>query len=222
MTPLYRGDAVECSCCGARWRKFGPLASRPNRICWTCGSLERHRQIALLFRERPDMLHPDMRVLHIAPEPAVRRLVPAGAEYVAGDLEPGPGQVKVDVTAMDFADQSIDALLCNHVMEHVPEDRAAMREIHRVLKPGGWGIVMTPITVERTDEDPSVTDPKERLRRWGQHDHVRRYGWDYTDRLREAGLEVEIVRTEDPDTVRRYQLRNTQGFVEPLFLARRI
>jgi SAM-dependent methyltransferase len=189
-------------------------------MCWSCGSLERHREIGVLFRRRP-MLSAGMSVLHIAPEPAIRKLLPKNAEYTAGDLEPGPGQLRIDVTSMQFADDSFDVLFCNHVMEHVPNDRAAMREFRRVLRPGGWGTVMTPIVTETTDEDPSVTDPGERLRRFGQRDHVRRYGWDYVDRLEEAGFEVDVIRDFSGEEAQRHGLTNLEGFVEPLFLIRK-
>ena len=92
-----------------------------------------------------------------------------------------------------------------------------------MLAPGGRALVMTPISVETTIEDPTVTDPDERLRRFGQSDHVHRYGWDYLDRLRDAGFSTEVVRLENdlpPEAIDRYQLRNHQGSVEPLFLIR--
>jgi predicted SAM-dependent methyltransferase len=86
---------------------------------------------------------------------------------------------------------------CSHVLEHVPDDRKALREFHRVLKRDGWAIILVPITVSRTIEDPHETDPKERLRRFGQDDHVRRYGPDFLDRLRAAGFKVKVVRVAD-------------------------
>src|SRR5205823_10364596 len=105
--------------------------------------------------------------------------------------------VAMDITAIQFPDESFDVIYCSHVLEHVPDDRRAMREFHRVLKTGGWAILLVPITAERTVEDPSVLDPAERLRLFGQEDHVRRYGPDYTDRLREAGFEVAEVAVTD-------------------------
>ena len=164
-----------------------------------------------------------MDLLHIAPEPAVRRTLPEGINYVTGGLEPKLSDFRVDITGMPFEDGTFDALICNHVMEHVPDDRAAFREFRRVLRPGGWGIVMTPISRDRqvTDEDPSVTDPEERERRWGQWDHVRQYGWDYIDRLKAAGLEVEVIDEYSPADVERYRLINPWGDIEPLFLISR-
>jgi ubiquinone/menaquinone biosynthesis C-methylase UbiE len=129
----------------------------------------------------------------------------------------------VDVTDIDFPDASFDAIFCNHVLEHVPDDRLALREIRRVLRPGGWASLLVP-DVDRpvTDEDPTVTDPHERLRRFGQRDHVRRYGYDYVDRLREAGFVPEVVKMDDvlpDDQLERMRLVKF-GNVEPLFICR--
>ncbi len=162
-----------------------------------------------------------MSILHIAPEAAVRRLLPTDADYVGGDLHARGSLARVDVTDIDFESERFDAVICNHVLEHVLDDRAAMSELHRVLRRDGWGILMTPILREVTDEDPTITDPAERARRWGQGDHVRRYGLDYNDRLQDVGFEVEIVDRYPPGQVKRHMLLNNQGFVEPLMLVRR-
>ena len=148
---FLRGDTVQCPGCGHTYRRF---FSALNDQCWWCGSLPRHRQIALLLDARPGLLWPGMSILHIAAEASVRPLLPPTADYVAGDLDPRDDMVRVDVTDMDFESERFDAVICNHVMEHVPDDRAAMSEVHRVLKRGGWGILMTPILREVTDEDP--------------------------------------------------------------------
>jgi SAM-dependent methyltransferase len=103
------------------------------------------------------------------------------------------------VQRLPFRDGAFDALLCHHVLEHVPDDRAAMRELRRVLRPGGWAILQSPIRsrLEATLEDPAVTDPRERERLFGQRDHLRQYGRDYADRLRAAGFEVRAERFFD-------------------------
>jgi ubiquinone/menaquinone biosynthesis C-methylase UbiE len=103
----------------------------------------------------------------------------------------------MDVTDIQSPDDSFDIVYCSHVLEHVDDDRRAMRELCRVLRPDGWAILMVPITTDRTVEDPSISDPQERLRLFGQKDHVRRYGPDFVDRLREAGFAVETIRPDD-------------------------
>jgi SAM-dependent methyltransferase len=139
------------------------------------------------------------KMLHVAPEPCFesrfkKRL---GDSYITADLFSPNAMVKMDITNIQFPEQSFDVIYCSHVMEHVLEDRQAMREFHRVLKKDGWAILNVPITSERTYEDPSIVEPADRLRAFGQKNHVRRYGPDYVDRLREAGFTVEDTMVGD-------------------------
>jgi ubiquinone/menaquinone biosynthesis C-methylase UbiE len=119
-----------------------------------------------------------------------------GAGYMTADLM-RPADMKIDITDIQLPENSFDIVYCSHVLEHVPDDRRAMREICRVLKPNGWAILMVPITAEKTVEDPSITDPHERLRLFGQDDHVRAYGPDFVERLEEAGFDVTVTRADD-------------------------
>ena len=102
---------------------------------------------------------------------------------------------KMDITQIDYPDNTFDCILCNHVLEHVPNDLKAMQEIERVLKPGGWAILQVPIAFDLDDtlEDPSITEEEDRYRVFGQRDHVRLYGSDYKHRLEQAGLKVKLV-----------------------------
>jgi SAM-dependent methyltransferase len=115
--------------------------------------------------------------------------------YVTADLRSDEVDVNLDVGRLPFVSAVFDAILCNHVLEHVPDDRSALRELRRVLRPGGWAILQVPVALalRQTLEDPSVTSASERLRRFGQEDHVRLYGPDYPDRIREAGLHVRPI-----------------------------
>lgn len=200
---------LECPVCGHRAPQFktaGAVVKRPNAICPACGAFERHRLIAWHFARR-GLLRAGLRVLEVAPTPCLQRLVTgAGGEIVAIDTTPYHGAIQMDIEHMTFGDASFDAILCIHVLEHVADDRRAMRELFRVLKPGGWAVLMVPIreSMPATDEDPNVTDPTERLRRFGQADHVRYYGADYADRLRAAGFRVEITAPDDPEVIRRH------------------
>lgn len=193
----WAGEARWCPVCERPAGKFGVFGSRrrQNARCPWCQSLERHRFAWLLLTGRSDLLDGrPKRVLHFAPERALepRFRERLGEGYVTADLLDPKADMQLDITAMPLPDEGFDMIYCSHVLEHVVEDRKAMREMWRVLKPGGWALVSVPMMAERTIEDPSVTDPEERTRVFGQADHVRIYGRDFIDRLREAGFEVEI------------------------------
>jgi SAM-dependent methyltransferase len=105
--------------------------------------------------------------------------------------------VKMDITNIQYPAKTFDVILCSHVLEHVIDDKGAIREIFRVLKDNGWAILLVPISSDRTFENPSISSPADRIKIFGQQDHVRRYGPDYVDRLREAGFNVEIFKVND-------------------------
>jgi ubiquinone/menaquinone biosynthesis C-methylase UbiE len=155
-------------------------------------------------------------MLCVAPEPWLdsrfKRLF--GEGYLSADLQNPNAMIKMDITDIRFPDRSFDVIYCSHVFEHVPDDRKAMREICRVLTDDGWAILLVPITGERTYEDPSIVSPSERLKAFGQEDHVRRYGTDYVDRLRESGFRVAVVRPQeflDDASIERMGLRMNAG-----------
>lgn len=210
-----RGNRFECPCCGGKFRALLPagLAHRPNARCPRCGSLERHRLIWLYLQKKTDLFAIPYKVLDVAPEEILQRklrVIP-NLDYLSIDLASPLAMKKMDITKLELPDASYDVIFCNHVFEHIPDDRAAMRELRRVLKPGGWAILQTPIDLQRavTDEDPSITDPQELLRRFGQADHVRMYGRDFFDRLKDSGWKVSRERFIDSltkDEVARYAL----------------
>ena len=105
--------------------------------------------------------------------------------------------VKMDITDIQYAHETFDVIYCSHVLEHVEDDRRAISEFHRILKRDGWAILLVPVANETTYEDPSIIDPAERLKHFGEVDHVRRYGRDYVDRLRDAGFGVEVTQVSD-------------------------
>lgn len=173
-------------------------ARRPNARCPRCGSLERHRLIWLYLQRKTDLFAMPHRVLDVAPEEMLQRKLQAmpNLDYLSVDLESPLAMRRMDITRLDLPDASFDVIFCNHVFEHIPDDRAAMRELRRVLRPNGWAILQTPVDMNRatTDEDASISDPQERLRRFGQLDHVRVYGRDFFQRLEDSGWRV----TADP------------------------
>jgi SAM-dependent methyltransferase len=195
---FYRGNAVTCPICQSSFRTFlpyGRLNPRPNALCPNCLSLERHRLMWLYLKERTPFFTRKLKVLHIAPEGCfINRFENLhGAGYITADIESPLAKVKMDIHQIPFDDNSFDAVLCNHVLEHVRDDIHAMREIHRVLKPSGFSILQVPFfnpVPEKTFHDDSITDPREREKVFGQNDHVRKYGLDYPERLRQAGLDA--------------------------------
>jgi SAM-dependent methyltransferase len=197
----HRGARVECPVCGSRFDRFKDDWNRPDALCWRCGSHERHRAQWLLLTQRPPLLASASRLLHFAPEYCLRRrLVEVakqdGFEYVTADFDPEGVDLRLDITQLALADASFDAVMCSHVLEHVPDDAAAMRELRRVTRPGGWCLVMVPLDVNRqhTSEDPTIVSEEARLEAFWQPDHVRLYAPDIEQRLGGAGFEVEVIR----------------------------
>ena len=192
------GSDVECAICQKRYKRFlpyGRLRSRPNALCPNCLSLERHRLIWLYLKEKTDFFNKDLSVLHIAPEHCFMKAFERqhGARYITADIESPLAKVKMDIHEMPFQENQFDVVLCNHVLEHVRDDIKAMQEVKRVLKPGGWAILLVPFfnpVGDTTFEDNSLTNTREREKIFGQSDHVRKYGKDYPERIKRAGLEV--------------------------------
>jgi SAM-dependent methyltransferase len=183
--------------------------------------MERHRLLWLYLQRHTDLHAKSHRVLHMAPERSVQRLLRQlpNVEYVGADLASPLAEVHCDIQALPFADRSFDVVICNHVLEHIPDDRRAMAELVRVMAPGGWAVLMCPIARDRatTLVDPSVRTPADAMRVYGQEDHVRLYGADYRDRLEAAGFTVGVERFLDelaPEVIRRHRLRRRDDLFE--------
>ncbi len=193
----YRGDKLEDPISGKTYRKFlpyGRLVSRPNALCPGSLSLERHRLLWLFLQQKTDFFTSKKKMLHVAPEQCFIDLFrkQKNLDYTTGDLFSPLADVKMDIHDIPFEENTFDVLFCNHVMEHVTDDLQCMKEVYRVIKPGGFAILQVPLNYERatTYEDASITDPKEREKAFGQDDHVREYGLDYGTILRKAGFTV--------------------------------
>lgn len=171
---------------------YGYQNPRPNALSPGTFSLERHRLLWCYLKENTTIFNHPMRLLHVAPEQAFydRFKKLKNLDYVTTDLKSPLAQVKADLCNLPFKSNSFDFILCNHVFEHIPNDQMAMKELFRVLKPGGNMIAQVPMdqNADKTIEDLSITDPKERAKLYGQYDHVRLYGMDYFDRLEAAGF----------------------------------
>ena len=207
--PLYLGNRYQCNLCGTSFRSMVPGGSlekvcselqiinmgyQPNMICPRCGAIDRWRLLWHFIQTHTDLLTMPCRLLQIAPEAQLQSLFRTypTIKHLSIDKDNPLAMQKMDITRLDLDDQTFDAVICSHVLEHIPDDLCAMREIFRVLKPGGWAILQVPLSpvLNSTFEDPAIQSPEDRTRCYGQSDHVRIYGLDYQDRLRKAGFAI--------------------------------
>ncbi len=196
---IYAGNKMQCPVCGKKARKFMPygIVKRPNTLCPNCFSLERHRLMWLYLERETNLFLGKPKLLHVAPEKCFIKYLEKqlGDNYITADLDSPLAKVKMDIMDIPFPDGEFGVIFCNHVLEHVGDDLRAMREFYRVMKPGGWGIMLVPINLRRetTYEDPSITTREGRTAAFGQWDHLREYGLDYPERLGRAGFHVEAI-----------------------------
>lgn len=211
-----QGDRFTDPIDGKSFSKFLPYGyedQRENVLSPSTLSLERHRLLWLYLKEETDFFTAPHKVLHFAPEQAFytrfRNL--KNLDYTTTDLNSPLADVKADICNLPFEADSFDFILCNHVLEHIPDDTKAMQELYRILRPGGTAILQIPqdLSREETFEDDSISDPKERAKIFGQYDHVRVYGRDYFKKLRQVGFtveEVDYTKRLPPDLLEKYRL----------------
>ncbi|MFL2628335.1 MAG: class I SAM-dependent methyltransferase [Candidatus Marisimplicoccus sp.] len=181
----------------SKFLSYGYGKLRKNALSPGTLSLERHRLLWLYLNNSTNLLKSKIRVLHIAPEQIFYRKFKKNIywDYTTFDLKSPIADIKGNITNMIFNDATFDLIICNHVLEHIVDDRAAMREIYRVLKKDGIGILQVPIdkSLEETYEDNTIVSKKQRDKHFGQYDHVRVYGVDYKDRLENTGFIVNLL-----------------------------
>lgn len=198
---LFSGDERLCPLCGKNYKKFGKggVEKREDSQCMNCGSLERHRFLWLfLERETRTKSSKNISTLHIAPEECLEKhLRKYSREYITSDIEGKNVDIKIDIRNIPFEDETYDLILCSHVLEHVDDDRKALREFLRILKKDGTALILIPVEREKTYEDFTITDPEERLKIFGQKDHVRIYGEDFIERVKETGFLVSSFQPKD-------------------------
>lgn len=197
----YKGSNFIDPIDGSRYRKFLPYGYgnnfRPNALCPGTLSLERHRLLWLYLERKTNFLEQALKVLHVAPEQVFYRKFKQFKhwDYTTTDLYSPLADVVADICDLPFQDDQYDLILCNHVLEHIPNDRKAMSELYRVLKKGGTLIAQVPLEEgrEKTFEDDSITDADERTKAFGQYDHMRVYGKDYYQKFNFVGFSAEGI-----------------------------
>ena len=201
---FYKGNRFTDPIDNKSYRKFLPYGyehQRDNVLAPGTLSLERHRLLWLYLKNETSFFKNTLRVLHIAPEQAFYKRFKKlkNIYYTTTDLHSPLADVKADICNLPFQNNTFDVVLCNHVLEHIEDDTKAMQELYRVMKPGGMGVFQIPqdLSREKTFEDNSITDPKERAKIFGQYDHVRIYGRDYFEKLRRIGFIVKEVNYTD-------------------------
>ena len=224
MALFLKGNRYEDPIDSKTFRKFLPYGygtPRENVLSPSTLSLERHRLLWLWLQRETDFFSKPSKLLHFAPEQAFYKRFKKMKHftYTTTDLNSPLADVKADICDLPFGENEYDIILCNHVLEHIPDDTKAMQELYRVLKPGGMAILQIPQDLNRevTFEDNTITDRDERAKIFGQYDHVRVYGRDYFNKLRDIGFtveEVDYTTLLSPQEVDRYRL--AQGEILPV------
>ena len=213
---FLRGNTYTDPIDGKSYRRFLPYGYakvRENVLAPGTLSLERHRLFWLYLKNETTFFSAPLRVLHFAPEQAfVQKFKKQkNLTYTTTDLNSPIADVKADICDLPFKDNSFDFIICNHVLEHIPDDTKAMQELYRVLAPAGTAVVQVPYDAKReiTFEDNTITDQSERTRIFGQYDHLRVYGMDYFKKLSSIGFDVSALDYTSgisSDDIERYRL----------------
>ena len=208
LTPLlrvlFKGNKFIDPIDGSSYSKFlsyGYRSIRKNALCPGTLSLERHRLLWLYLDNETNILKSNLKVLHVAPEQIFFKKFKKFNHwnYLTFDINSPIADIKGDLKSMKFKDESFDLVICNHVLEHIEDDKMALEEIYRVLNINGIAILQVPINVnrEKTFEDSKITSQYDREKYFGQYDHVREYGIDYKERIEQVGFQVEMINYSD-------------------------
>ena len=181
----------------SKFLSYGYKTVRKNALCPGTLSLERHRLLWLYLDRETNFLSSNLKVLHVAPEQVFYKKFKKlkNWEYFTFDLNSPIADIKGDLISTKFKDEYFDLIICNHVLEHIEDDKSALDEMYRILKYNGISILQVPINVKRenTFEDLSIKSKIQREKYFGQYDHVREYGLDFKDRVEQAGFKVEMI-----------------------------
>ena len=216
------GNKNFCPICDSQLPTFlpGGVNLREDAMCPKCKSLERNRAVYLYLKEKTNILDKKIKMLHFAPEVVMVEIFSEmeNIEYLPVDINPDMMYVKekMDIQDIKYEDNTFDLIYCSHVLEHVPDDKKAMEELYRVLKPGGNAIIQVPINpnYKETYEDPSFNTPELRLKHYGQSDHVRYYGLDFKEKLENIGFKVSdnFIIDMDEKSAKKYGITNEKLF----------
>ena len=194
---LFTGSKYQCPVCGFHARKFLSVHNGESSLCPRCGSIERKRLLWLyLLNEIKITERTNFKVLHFSPSSALFRKLKAlkNIEYVPAGFDNPLIKNHFDITSLPLSENYFDLIICYHVLEHVADDKKAMRELFRVLKKGGITLLQVPYSENETVEDSAITNPDERKKSFGQEDHVRYYGkTDLKQRLETCGFVVQEI-----------------------------
>jgi SAM-dependent methyltransferase len=218
---FFVGNKYVCPCCGWKLRAFThggtSLRVRPLGYCPRCNSKARHRRWWLFLQQKTNLFIDHIHLFHASPNYCLSRRFSTlpNIDYVGVDHNNHRNIcIKMYLPATPILSETFDAIICMHVLEHIQEDRKAIHELYRILKPGGWAGISVPIRLDqKTYEDPTITSPKERERAFGETVHVRYYGYDLVDRLEEAGFRVKMDPGKEVDQLSRqkYGLRDDEN-----------
>lgn len=235
---IFKGTRYKCPFCNLSLKKLLPTGYdfpvlyknkviggglRDNALCPVCGSSDRER-LAYLYLKKLNIDQYKSDLLHIAPEPNIKKFLAqqSNINYTTADISGVDVMMPMDITDIQYPDNHFDAIICNHVLEHIPDDDLAMRELQRVLKPKGWAILQVPfsLVLQHTYEDSTVSTDAEREHKFGQNDHVRIYSKDdYVKKLQKAGFKLELFEWwQEVDKYGKYALLQD----EVLFLAKKV
>ncbi len=196
---FWSGKSNLCPCCGRYLRKFTSygLKMRKSACCPICGSLERHRLLIIFLKLKTTFFSRNIKLLHFSPKINLIHLFMkySNIRYISSDLHPSNVLIRNNITKLSFRDNVFDVIICSHVLEHIKNDYSALKELYRVLKTKGWGIIQIPIDMERekTYENQKILKPKDRLLHFGHEDHVRIYGLDFKKKVEEVGFHIRFI-----------------------------
>ena len=207
----FKGDKVYCPCCNRKFSGFQTFTFDPKYrnpdffkenldvVCPYCRSFPRHR-IACNYLDKNNILPKNSISFHFAVPYAYELWFKRNnRKFISGDLFDKTADMKVDILDTPFEDNKFDMISCDHVLEHVPNYRSAVKELYRITKPGGYTFITVPLleSLSTTYEDETVTTVEQRVKTFGQYDHVRIFGMDFSGAMSDVGFEVIVY---DGDT----------------------